>query len=374
MKNKLQVLLLLLFSLHSQLTFAHREDFYFLYGNLGDRTIALKVEGYEEAWFAKYYYMDEKKDIFLKGVCDSTGCVFNRSEWDQKKKKEVITETFKFHELPDHTWEGEWRNNKRKKIKFRLYRIEKDSIRHNFSNAWLNKLDPYSYLRSSDVTFETTGKKEKINGVEVEWRQEPNTGISAFRFSSGLDTASIKSGNAFMDSIHLKEFENYCTCTSISFPGEYSYSTMPTYVSYNLCSFRFSNTVNCQGNFKSEEESYMTFLIQEKKQLTLDQYLSFGQKEFAPPESGEWYQYRYKIFGKKIRDIVGEIYKNNLPSDSATCNYSNEKVWQFPEWYLSPEGVHVKAVAPGVDHSCDKGGWLILPYSRIDKLLNPKYK
>lgn len=374
MKLKLQILFIFLFSLHSELIMAHREDFYFLYGKLGDRTIALKIEGYEEVWFAKYYFMDEKKDIFLKGKCDSTSCVFNRMGWDQKKGKELITETFKIHELPDHTWEGEWKDNKRKRIKVKLYRIEKDSIHHNFSGAFLEKLDPYSYLRSSDVIFEPTGKTDKINGVEIEWRKEPNTGISIFRFKNGLNEEHKESGNEFLDSLHLKEFENYCTCTSLSYPGEYAFSSTPTYADPRLCSFKSSTSMDCQGNYKSHQESYITFSLRDKKQITIDQFLSFGETKFPAPESTEWYQYRYKSFGTKLRNVLSQVHENKLQSSSASCDYTNEKAWQFPNWYMSPEGVHVGAVFPGVDRSCDQGGWFVLPYTFIGEFMNPDYK
>jgi len=354
--------------------FAHKEYFYYLRGTLGNQPIALKIEQYDEMWFAKFFYTNIKKDIFMKGTCDSLGCRFSTYQWQAAEGKQQVLETLSLVEQPDQTWQGQWVDQNKKSYPLTLRPIKIDSIQHLYCHQpVIMAMDPYSYFRTHDLKF-IKKKSEVVSGkFKIDWYKENISGLIFPRIRRGFTKPQRDSVNKTLESIHIKEVENYFSCGGVGHPGEYTLKTEFTFVSHSLIGLSKMVTYNCQSEQTNGERINLTLAVDNGHFLDLENIFWMGSGTPPPAESQSWYEYRYKIFGSTIEKILDQLYPEKMKPQEG-CRYDTPDVWQFPTWYLTPTGLFVGSFAPGIDHSCDAPSWSIIPFEKLKVFTNPKFK
>lgn len=343
----------------------HREKVYFLKGTLGNDSISMKIELFDEMWFARYFFLKNRKDIVLQGSCDSTACTFSITRWDGKKGREIIMEVFNIKETEEHHWKGEWMDQEKKVRNVFLKPIDRDSVAHLCKGCpAIDKMDTYSYFRTSGIPF-MKSRTEMRNGKTIDWFKDKTTGIEMPRLGKGFTALQQERTNRTLQNLHLKEIENHLSCSSFDYNGRYKVYTRLKFVNKDLISMVMSVEFNCHRTFPTVNDVPLTINVNTGDVLSLEELFWFGPSGGAKPipETEEWYQYRYHLFGAAVLAILKKMYPENINDDH--CNYTDAKAWQFPTWYLTPEGLYLGAVMPGIDRSCDHPAWPIIPYDEL---------
>lgn len=349
----------------------HKEKFYYLTGMAGDKKITVKMELFGDLWFGRFFYNDQKKDLVLKGKCDSVKCEFAATRWEPQKNKETIQASFHIEETPEHHWVGIWTDGQGQGLPLHLKPIHKDSIQHPFGYLpFVKKLDPYSYFRSSLVKFSKT-KTTSQEGNTIEWWSDDVGRIMMPRLGKGFTSQQRDSTNKTLAELHFKEIENYASCTSASQPGEYESNVEIKFVNRDLVSFILSTRFKCHSNIVTQQQQPFTINTHSGKIASLEDLFWFGPSDTSVPlpESQPWFDYRYKIFGDTITATLKRLYPEKMQA-SSPCNYADPKSWQFPTWYLTPKGLYVGAFLPGIDRSCDNPAWSFIPYTDLSPYKN----
>jgi hypothetical protein len=353
---------------------AHKEYFYFLQGTIGNRAVAMEIQQYDEVWFAKLFYKDLKKDFFLKGGCDSLKCTFSTYRWDSVSGRQFLQETFRLAEQPDHSWKGERTDQHNHAEAILLQPINRSSIPHLYGyQALVRGLDPYSFLRTADLRFIKSRTESFNRKYKIEWYREPISGIEFPRIAKGFTRAKRDSTNRALEGLHIREVENYFSCNAVGFEGKYVVKTTFTYVGADLISFIKDVSFGCQSARMSHDETNLTLSVKNGCVVTLEDIFWMGRGTPPSAESQPWHEYRYNIFGAKIRSILAELYPAQMGTPKSACSYNDPEAWQFPSWHLTNEGLFLGAFFPGINRSCDAPDWAIIPYDKLKEYTNPAF-
>ncbi len=347
--------------------YAHRERTYYLYGNINDREVAIQIDEYGDDCMAKYMTLDDKYDHILEGrILKSSQFSMISQHWDSEKNQKVVDDQIYFVEKETDQWTGVWKYKNGEEINFNLKPIQVDSLNHKYINAIKKyKISPYDAYRTKDVKFKF-GKKQKISkGSYVQEAVDPATNLSFFRV---LDNKKNKIHaeiiNDKLIAEHLNMINAKYTCVYAKSKGNYFseykvYYLSPYYISYS----KTTHQACFSDNVKTATEN-VTLSLNNGEIPMLEDIFWFG--EISQPQlkkgSYEWFQYRYKVFGPKIIEILSEIYPTKMnASESGLCNYNDVKLWQLSDWYFTNKGLYLKYKATN-RKVCDEEPWSYIPY------------
>ena len=366
----MRVLIICLLLLKAGAAFAHIEKLFFLKGTLGDKPIGMRIEMEDNFWHGEYFFADTKKNIVFKGECDSN--TYNLSVYRLNKvlNKEEAVETFYLTENSDHSWNGTWKSAG-KELKVELKPIEVSSVPHKFKDLGaVRQLDPYSYLRTSDLEFKEI-KTKKINGITVQWLREKVSGIAFIRIKKGLPEAELKKVNDLLTGVHLNTVEGSFWCGSALVEGSYTFDHSISLLNKNVLSLNTVLASDCQGTGVESFSRNLTIDIEKGEEVSFEDLFFAGQGDIPKVNSGQWYNYRYETFGKLIHKMLLELYPEKLKSTEGDCSLNKDEAWQFPQWRLAPQGVYMKASLP--DYlQCKAREEFLIPYSKLESIRKRK--
>ncbi len=361
----MRILIVALLLLKANLGFAHLEQLFFLRGTLGGREIGMRLQREDDFWHGEYFFLNEKRNILLKGSCDTgSGCQLSAYALNKQLNKEEITEAFKISEGKEHDWNGTWVSGN-KTLTVNLKPIDIKNIDHRFKgNPFLNKLDPYSYLRTADIEFSSV-KKEKVNGITVQWQREKISGVQFLRIKKGLPADAIEKTNAILTGIHLSKVEGYFWCGTLLFKGDYKLKTDIKFLSKNILSLNTSTNSNCQGTGNEVQKENITIGIPQGNSLSLEDIFYAGKDLIPRVNSGEWFDYRYTTFGALMLEMLKGLYPEKFNASSGKCDFNKVEAWQFPEWHLEDDGLHLSPYFP--DYlNCQSKEEFVIPFSELE--------
>jgi hypothetical protein len=176
--------------------------------------------------------------------------------------------------------------------------------------------------------------------------------------------------------MHLQESKNNLECYSGDY-GEYSLSADYIFSNRNLLSINITVNVDCGGAHPDFGSEGLNFNTQTGELMKLDELFWFTNTK--PPEefSPIWSDYR-DTFALKIVEIFKKLYPEQMkpPGENSEdeCDYTDEYVWHFPNWYFTDKGLYLGAVFARVARSCDSPEWSVIPYRLLKNYLNPQLK
>jgi len=361
----MRILIIALLLLKANIGFAHLEQLFFLRGTLAGREIGMRLQREDDFWHGEYFFLDEKKNILLKGGCSTNnGCQLSAYKLNQQTNKEEITEAFRITEDREHAWNGTWVSGN-KTLTVSLKPIDIKKINHRFKgNPFLDKLDPYSYLRTADMQFSSI-KKEKVNGITIEWLKEKASGVQFLRIKKGLPNDAIEKANEILAGIHLSKVESYFWCGSLLFKGAYKLKTDIKFLSKNILSLNTNTNSNCQGTGNEVQKENITIGIAQGNPLSLEDIFYAGKGTIPTVNSGEWFDYRYTTFGALMLKTLRGLYPQKFNASSGKCDFNKAEAWQFPEWHLEDDGLHLRPYFP--DYlKCEHREELVIPFSELE--------
>ncbi|MGY5354471.1 hypothetical protein [Wenyingzhuangia sp. IMCC45467] len=372
MKKHTILITLLLFTIHT--LHAHREKTYYLVGKIDHKEVAFKIDEYGTDCVAVYTTINDKYDHFLEGNILEGGLfkLFSK-HWDKEKKANIVNESIEIREVEKNLWEGVWKK-KNKEINFSLKPIDVDKLKHKYINAIKkHDIDPYTAYKTKNIKFKKRRKEEIAKGAYIRKYVDKKSDISFFRVvnnpTHNIEPDSI---NLKLTAIHLKMIGSKYSCVFQGEIGEYTTNYKVNYLTSKFLSYTSNIHRSCFGSAGNDAIEHITYNMENAIEPKLEELFWFGKQPMPKLSKGEykWMQYRYKVFGPKILEILTAIYPEKInENQNAKCDYNNVKNWQFPLWYLTKDGLLLKKKN---NNDCDYS-WSIIPYKHLTAYTNSQY-
>ncbi len=368
-----------LFCLTFVQVFAHREKTYYLFGKINEKEVALQIDEYGTTCMARYITEDDKYDHILEGRIESDGrFILNSTQWDELKKEKIVKDEVFLHEVRTNHWEGTWKYKNGELQHFKLAPIVIDELNHPYVDA-IKKYDitPYMAYRTKDIQF-VVGKKQKASkGAYIQELTDINTGISFFRVvNNPKKQINAEVINDKLIAAHLGMINSKYACVYAKSKGNYDVMYQVHFLSPDYISYSTSIRQSCYSEHESTVSEYLTYNMKDAEVPMLEDIYWFGERPKPTYRKGEynWFQYRYKVFGPKILEMLTALYPDKMnPKETQPCNYKDVKLWQFPEWYLTNKGLFIK-YKPINKKQCGDISWSLLPYKSLKEFRVADFK
>ncbi|MCU4165111.1 hypothetical protein [Carboxylicivirga caseinilyticus] len=373
-------LLLIIFFFGCLNLYAHREETYYLKGRLYDKEIVIQLDEYGDVCMARYITEDNLFDQTLEGKILKGGkFILTASYFDDEKRQKVITDSLFLHEIELDKWDGKWIDKNGKQSDFKLKPLLVDELNHPCVKAIKKyRVTPYLAYKTRAIQFETI-KTEKIGkNIFIDYLKEPESDITWFRVKSNKKgRMQVDSINTWLEAEQLDAINMTYSCVNLGKQGKYSTSFSIHYIDNELLSYSIIINSSCYGIQEPEKKMYRTLKMANAEAVQFEELYWFGelpQPSYSPGEY-QWFQYRYKIYGPKILDLLNELYPEKMnPNDNTAFSYNNVKLWQFPDWYLTPKGIYFECKSPVIIKSEESAPWSVIPYKKLKLYSTGKYK
>ena len=358
--------------------YAHREKTYYLLGKVGETELAIKIDEYGNDCIASYFTQNDLYNHLLEGIILENGQINLISKyWDPVSKQNITKDSVQLIEKEKNFWTGTWTYENKEKVTFTLKPIDIKELDHPFTEV-INQyeIDPFTAYRTKDVKFKK-GKKEKISkGARIRKMTDPVTGISFFRIlNNRRHKIQADSINNKLIAIHLRMIDAIYSCVYADNKGEYSFNYKVTFLNSDFISFTINTNRSCFGTKRNNFIEHKTFKIIDGLEPKLEDLFWFGEQPQPVLSSGEykWMQYRYKVFGPKILEILTSLYPEKINDiETKQCNYNSIKAWQFPLWKLTSKGLYLESKTL-TNKKCNETPWSIIPFEALKDFTNPSY-
>ncbi len=367
---KITFLLGLFFGLSFMQLYAHRERTYYLYGEINNQEVAIEIDEYGDDCMAKYMTLEDKYDHILEGkILKNSQFSLTSQYWDKDKNEKVIGDQVYFVEKETDKWSGVWKYKNGDEVNFNLKPIQVDSLNHEYIQAIKKyKISPYDAYRTKDVKFKL-GKKQKISqGAYVREAVDPATDLSFFRvLDNKKNQIKAEFVNDKLIAEHLNMINAKYTCVFAKSKGNYSSEYKVHFLSSNYISYSTTVHQACYSDNVKTEIKNSTLCLDNAEKTMLEDVFWFGEKPKPQLRNGsyEWFQYRYKVFGYKILEILTETYPTKFnPENCGMCNYNDVKLWQIPDWYFTNKGLYLECKS-NVGKDCDDEPWAFISYELL---------
>ncbi|MBD0833334.1 hypothetical protein [Aestuariibaculum sediminum] len=361
------LLFLLLYPLSTISVLAHAEKVYNLEGTIGNQEIIMEIRNIEGYYSGRYCFRDKKKSIYLEIEYDSIASRFKMLQPSLETKNQQIFEQIVITEDSLHNWSGEQKTADGNIHKVFLYPIKiTHSEPHSIKNEKIKKtLSPYNYCLLSDIKFELTSTQKFKKGIKIEWLTETGSKTKLFRVVDGFSSSKMTEINNYLEQFFINDIINAYSYKNYQNKINISYFT-PNIIS--IVESKKSYTIN---NNLTTSVMYLTLDLKTLEKLNLEDLLWLGDEKTPRNGSKEYFIYRREVFGKKIKKYVHDSYSKKI--DESKCSFSNEKIFQFPDFYLSQKGMVLMLNNYLLSDKCKKQTWIVLGYNDFSSKWNKAY-
>lgn len=353
--------------------FAHIEKIYSLEGTFGDREVIVEIVDNEGHYNARYCFRDEKSDIFLQGEYDTLGFKLYSKKYYTETKQQDVIELIEIVEDSVYNWSGSWKAPDGQVYEVLLHPIVRDTTtKHAINGQKLrNSISLYEYSRLCDIKYKPAGRQKFKGGIKVVWIQETESGVVGLRFEKGLPDSTMQKMNNLMEEMHVSDIVSNFDCGSMAFKGSYVQKLEITFLTQEVLSLVKSVYNDCFNRGMQEQKEYLTIDIKSNKKMKIDDLLWMGDSIKPRYGSKEYLDYRRGIFGKEITEYINGKYIDEI--QQPVCDYTNEKVFQFPNFYLTDKGMMLIVDHFSLSNECKNPNWTLLPYSDFVNYWNREY-
>ncbi|MFA9392645.1 MAG: hypothetical protein ACERKD_22745 [Prolixibacteraceae bacterium] len=367
------ILLLFLFSLLTSHAFGHRENSYFLLGRFGEQKVAVVIDEYGDACMSRYFTPDDRYDHIMEGVIlEDNWFELYSYTWDQNKNEMLKENRLLLKEVETDRWEGTWKSRDGVEQVAQLKRMVIDSLNHPYFDIIQHyHISPYSAYRIRDVKFEKV-KKEKISkGAAIVHVIDPKSGIGFFRVLPNKKMLTqVDSINQRLIAEHLNAINAKYSCVYLGAIGDYLRDYKVDFLNQYLLSYRLIYHSACYGGPGEDLVDHHTLSIPATQELILEDLFWLGEKPQVKLSEGEyqWTQYRYKVFSPKVISMIQSLYPEKFLAEKEDhCRYDNLKLWYFPGWYLTREGLFLLSTSALTSNQCEPVPQALIPYVNLKK-------
>ena len=343
-----------------------------LEGKIDKYPIVMEVDIFDSICSIKYFYTNQLKDILLEGSIDSKGKI--KVVTDDRRDNNINKEQFELTKTSSG-YSGVWISGK-KRLPVILKETDVAKYRnphqHLLKIKELRETDTYNFIKTASFNF-VLDSTSIYGNVQLSWYHEKYSGIIFPRIKNGYSIQVLEKINSILLEKHLLESMYSLECASGP-DGEYYLTAEYIFSNKDLLSMNISVGYYCGGAHPDFGSEGLNFDTHTGELLKLDNLFWFTNTK--PPEEGSsnWSDYR-DTFSTKVVEIFKKLYPEQMkPVDENSeddCDYLDEYVWRFPNWYFTDKGLYLGAVFARVARSCDSPEWSVIPYKLLKKYLNP---
>jgi hypothetical protein len=343
-----------------------------LTGKIDKYPIIMELSSYDTSYSARYFYVNQKKDIDLYGSIDDKG---NIKVAFTKLAEDDPTEWFELKKSATG-YSGNWQTRK-KNLPVTLTQTTVEKYNNPYAYLpgikKLKKESPYEYVKAASFSFiKTRDSKEGI--AEFEWYREKYSGIELPRVKNGYSLQALKKINDVLLEKHLLESQDYLSCMSEP-THEYNLNISTVFAHKSILSIEIFTSYECGGAHPDFGSEGLNFDGVSGNLLKLDDVISFSKTKPPPEGSDAWDTYREEVFAPAVVELFKKIYPDEMKaSEDEGCDYSDEYIWHFPSWHFTEKGLYLGAIFGRAARNCDDPEWSIIPYNQLKPLLNSNSK
>lgn len=233
-------------------------------------------------------------------------------------------------------------------------------------------LDGYARMQLAGITF-TPGTLQRIGTRTIRWYVEPQSQIRLFRLEDGYTAPARNKINAALAATHWQHVQQWFDCPARE--GGTGVDTDEASVPHlddRFVSYAWQSAWSCSGAAHPDfGMSGFTYDARTGDTLKLEDLLRFGDSPPPAENSKTWYSYRGGRFAPGLIALLTRYHPGEMavPGEAAEddeCNYADPDVWDFPAWYLTPDGLFVGAYFPRVNRACDAPDWAVIPWKALN--------
>ncbi|MCA7012680.1 hypothetical protein LF934_08470 [Dickeya dadantii] len=343
-------------------------------GTLGNRPIVLELNITADNNVAgRYFYTRYRRDRQLLGERRADGqLVLTEEVSGAYRDTDVDFPTLTLHPISGQGWQGEWRTSTGKTAVITLLPLTVATPAAPAS-AFMQSLysrSRYDYVRNQGAEPQSV-KKEVINGYEVEWWQDPLSGMQTAQLVSGYTPEQRARLNAkLIDSLwEQATLIQRCEMTSNG-KGYISIAMSLRLLSPSVVSYTIDVGRMCDYFRVDIYTIASTLRSRDAKPLALEDILWVADSPI--PDNRTESAGRYP--DGNFTDWLVEQFKVRYPKqtndkyqvDGKTCSYGDPESWGEPEWYLTPQGIHFLPTFISVSTpECHDADWAVLPWKSV---------
>lgn len=361
-------------------------------GTLGKQAIVLALDARtadaaDDGVRGRYFYRRHHGDLLLQGTADGD----HLHLLEGKDPDDGDSPRLELTRAGDGRLVGTWQASKGQPLQVLLQPAVAPPVAHDAA-PYLRKLvheDPYESMRLSGLALEP-GRRQRFMGYALQWWRQPDANIELFQVIDGYPEPARDRINAVLMDRLWSEVSAYYDCMATTGPlgGDYTQTVTPRLLSPSLVSISVFTDYYCGGAHPDFGDAPINLDARDARALTLEDVLWVGKGQpfrytddlepdpAQPPEStadgasfDTFSDYREKSFAPWLAARLAVLYPSQMAGDGDDeCGYADPSVWQFSNWYLTPDGVFLMPSFPRVARVCEANDdWSLLPYAEVKK-------
>ncbi|MFI8377887.1 hypothetical protein [Leeuwenhoekiella sp. NPDC079379] len=343
----------------------HVDKVIFLQGAVGERSIVIRINCYDESpiRYLNYFFEDDKKDHALEGIQVDDMWQFTLA----KNNKELLNLVIREQDNGD--WEGYWREDAKAKIPIILNPIKLDSASANYNYSLENQLDVYNAYKIGMLKLEQLKIKKHTPVPGITWYTEKQSGITLFRLKQQPNISKYDSVNTALQALQLSYIFEYFQLnpkrTDLKFESEIMFFNS------KIISFRVVKTVIYQSGEIAKTQQFFNLDINQGKSVALEAIVWFDRNAINTASNSmmQTYTYRKEVFAPKVFSILKTLYPQRIKS--TICDLNTVDTWVLPDYVLTKKGILFSFSNKA---SCSFLDWAIIPYDELEVYLSKDFE
>ncbi|MGV8920033.1 MAG: hypothetical protein ACOH2R_19875 [Pseudomonas sp.] len=353
-------------------------------GTLGQTPIVVELDlNLPTEVIGRYFYEKYHTDLALSGAMKGKELTLKEGLDDDSGK---VLPVLHLRQTANAGFSGEWKGAKGKTLKVALKELHVPPPKASADAGWqaIYAQSPYDYLRLTQLPLQA-GKTQNFMGHTLQWWTEPQSKVSMFEVTDGYPDEQRARINQQLRARLWDEVTSYhaCLLQGSRFGGSFLQTVTPELLSPGIVSVSIFTSYDCGGAHPDFGDSPLNLDVNTGNPLQLEDVLWVGDgKAFHYDEhqthNGQnpsdasfntFSDYRSKHFApwlvSQLQRFHGDDMKKPAADDEDNCDFSDPDIWNFPAWYLRPNGIYFGPSFARVMRSCESPDWSVVPYSVV---------
>ncbi len=265
------------------------------------------------------------------------------------------------------TWNGEWKGPDGRRLPIRLHALPASDQSTAGPDKQRERIgEAYDRQRVRDLKFKA-GKKETRGDFQIQWQEEPRSGIRSLRVVAGYAEPVRQRINKILFDQQWRSVADAFICKSAPRGGDYEQTVSLRYIGADAISLSIFTAFDCGGAHPDFGDAPLTIDGRTGELLALEDVLYLGKgvpPKDKPDDNDAFYAYRRDVLAPWLAKTMRRLYPDKMPAsqDTDACAYADPAVWESLSWHLTPAGIYIGPGFARVLRSCEYPAWSVLPW------------